>query len=234
MNLQKYDTNALHEKYKFATPYPHIVIDNFLEPDYIQTILTEIQGYNTMLDDMQTREPDYIVQSKKIGLSDTTRMGTIVRSFLEKTQSSDMIQFLEKITGIQDLLSDPSFFGGGIHRTTKGGRLAIHADFNVHPYTQTYRRVNALLYLNDWKPSDKGELELWRQDMKQCVQSIPPIMNRLVIFNITDTAFHGHPIPWESETPRFSIALYYYTQDRPEEEKSAPHMALWQKRTHEY
>jgi Rps23 Pro-64 3,4-dihydroxylase Tpa1-like proline 4-hydroxylase len=227
MDFSKYNTNALRQEYHSS--YPHIVLDHFLEPTYLSDLVQEIRGYNELLDQDALHEIDTIVQSKKIGLSDTNRMGPIARHFLQQVQSPEMIQFLEKVTGITDLIPDPSFFGGGIHRTSKGGRLSIHADFNVHPWLGLYRRVNALLYLNDWKPTDKGELELWSKDMKQCIKSIPPIMNRLVIFNITDTAFHGHPIPWESDDPRFSIALYYYTKDRPEEEKSPPHMALWQR-----
>jgi Rps23 Pro-64 3,4-dihydroxylase Tpa1-like proline 4-hydroxylase len=232
MNLSKFDTATLHEQY--CSSYPHIVIDDFFESTYLKKVVEEVRGYKEMLDEHAKREQDCIVQSKKIGLSDTRCMGPMVKQLLEQTSSPEMIKFLEKITGISNLISDPSFFGGGIHRTTKGGRLAIHADFNVHPFTKKYRRVNALLYLNDWKPSDKGELELWNKDMSQCVKRIPPIMNRFVIFTIHDTAFHGHPIPWESEDPRFSIALYYYTDDRPQEEKSEPHMAIWKKRGLEY
>jgi hypothetical protein len=69
--------------------------------------------------------------------------------------------------------------------------------------------------------------------MSKCCVSVPPIANRLVIFRITDDAFHGHPKYWMApeNIPRLSIALYYYTDDRPEHEKSSFHMALWQKRT---
>lgn len=45
----------------------------------------------------------------------------------------------------------------------------------------------------------------------------------------TDDAFHGHPEPLAC--PRgesiISLALYYFTKDRPDGEKSNQHSALW-------
>jgi len=94
-----------------------------------------------------------------------------------------------------------------------------------------HRRVNALLFLNkDWDPSWNGQLELWARDLSRPVASIEPGFNRLVVFAITDDAFHGVPavIACPPDRKRFSLALYYYTADRPEEEKAPFHWASWQ------
>ena len=50
-----------------------------------------------------------------------------------------------------------------------------------------------------------------------CAERIQPLCNRTVIFSITDWAFHGHPDPLTCPdgTTRKSIALYYFTVDRP-------------------
>ena len=229
MNFEKFNTDLIHEQFISETPYNHVVIDNFLETSYISDLHNEIKGYKEMMDDDYKKfNADMITQTKKIGLSDINRMGPLGKEFFQIANSPEMINFVQKVTGIKDLLPDPLFYGGGIHRTTKGGRLGIHADFNIHPIHQTHRRVNMLLYLNDnWKSEYNGELELWSKDMSSCDKKISPIFNRVVIFRITDDAFHGHPIRWEGDEPRLSIALYYYSKDRPEEEKNPPHMALW-------
>jgi hypothetical protein len=62
------------------------------------------------------------------------------------------------------------------------------------------------------------------------VSAIAPIFNRLVIFSITDTAYHGHPNPLETPPgiARRSLALYYYSVDRPAEEQTEAHSTLWQ------
>lgn len=217
-----------------AEPYNHLVIDNFFEESYLRTVLEEIKGYKQMMDDdYRKNETDFEVQSKKIGLSDYNRMGSVLQQFFDFSKSPEMLSFLEDITGIQDLQADPHLYGGGIHRTSTGGRLSIHADFNIHPITKQHRRINMLIYLNpEWQPRFHGELELWQKDMNRCVKRVEPIFNRVILFRITDDAFHGHPIPWEGPDtiPRLSIALYYYTNDRPEHEKSDPHMAVWYKR----
>lgn len=232
MDFKRFETDVLYQKFITATPYNHVIIDDFADPQYLSELHNEIKGYKEMMDEEHRKfDSDTIVQSKKSGFSDVSRMGPLARNFFTIASSPAMINFVEKITGIEGLLPDPSFFGGGIHRTTKGGRLGIHADFNIHPYNHTYRRVNVLLYLNDtWKPEYNGELELWPKNMSACAKKIPPIFNRMVIFRITDDAFHGHPIPWEGEEPRLSLALYYYSKDRPEEEKSPRHMAIWKHR----
>lgn len=233
-DLSKYNLDDFYCKFINAKPFNHIVIDNFLDSEYAEEILSELTEFDPLLDEeYNTREKDYLVQSKKIGLSEYHRLGPKVKSFIDISNSKEFINFLEKITGITEIESDPHLYGGGIHRTKTGGRLAIHSDFNIHPITQKHRRINALLYFNkDWNPEYKGELELWEKDMNNCAVKIPPIFNRLVVFRITDDAFHGHPEFWNAPItiPRYSLALYYYTNDRPEYEKSSPHMALWQKR----
>lgn len=234
INFHRFNTSKLHKSFINREPFDHIIIDNFLEIDHAELLVQEVNTYKDMLDhEYTTREKDCEVQSKKIGISDYNKFGPKVKEFIDISKSPEMIQFISSITGIEDLKADTSLFGGGIHRTATGGRLEIHADFNIHPYTKQHRRVNALLYLNkDWKPEYKGELELWDKTMHTCCNRIAPLFNRFVIFRITDTAFHGHPEYWAGplNTPRLSIALYYYTEDRPDHEKAPFHMALWQKR----
>jgi hypothetical protein len=154
---------------------------------------------------------------------------------MELFDSDEMIRFIEEITQINGLQSDDTLLGGGIHRTNTDGRLAIHSDFNIHPVKGKHRRINALLYLNsNWMPEYNGSLELWSKDMMKCCHKIDPIINRLVIFRITDDAHHGHPEFWKAPLnyPRLSFAFYYYTDDRPENEKAGFHWALWHRRNH--
>jgi len=141
---------------------------------------------------------------------------------------------LEKITGISGIIPDPYFRGGGLHWIKETGKLDIHADFNVHKHLNLDRRLNVLLYLNKgYQKEWGGELELWDKEMKTCVKRIEPIFNRLVIFETTDFSFHGHPDPWRGTSPRRSMAWYFYTNGRPDHEKSAPHSTKFQKRPNE-
>ena len=52
--------------------------------------------------------------------------------------------------------------------------------------------------------------------MKMCGVKISPIFNRLVIFETTDSSFHGLPDPVQcpNTMSRKSLALYYYSNGR--------------------
>jgi hypothetical protein len=128
--------------------------------------------------------------------------------------SGPFLTFLEELTGIEGLIPDPHYLGGGLHQLVPGGLLKVHVDFNRHTRLKLDRRLNLLLYLNpDWEESYGGHLELWNRDMTRCDQRILPIANRCVIFSTTEYSFHGNPEPVSCppERTRRSIALYYYT-----------------------
>jgi Rps23 Pro-64 3,4-dihydroxylase Tpa1-like proline 4-hydroxylase len=90
-----------------------------------------------------------------------------------------------------------------------------------------------LIYLNrNWREEYGGHLELWSRDMKAAERKILPVFGRCVVFSTTDFAYHGHPEPLTCPegTTRKSLALYYYTNGRPEEELSPEHGTLYQSR----
>lgn len=240
MELQKKIMDNYRKTFSEANPYPFIVIDNFLDTAFLKQVEEELRTMDesNWYDKSSNfshinNEKDFYGQTKKIALNIRNQIPCKSKAIIELFESKEMINFIENITNIPDLQSDDALLGGGIHRTKRDGHLSIHADFNLHPTTNKHRRVNALLYLNsEWNPSFNGELEIWSKDMMKREHKIEPLFNRLVLFKITDDAFHGHPEPWKGplEYPRLSFAFYYYTDNRPEEEKAPFHWALWQKR----
>lgn len=225
-------TPSMTAQFAGAKPFPHIVIDNFIQNvDVLEASNTELREYFPwyLFYDREASQ----VQVNKLGISDpnvlemngATTTANVLRSFAE----DPMVEFLRKLTGLPDLESDRKFTGGGVHRIGEGGYLNIHADFNKNPETGKRRRINALLYLNKhWMPGMNGELELWNAAMTKCEVKIPPLFNRLAVFLIDDDANHGHRAPWNSSIPRLSFALYYFVPLSPEEQaKLAFHWAIW-------
>jgi Rps23 Pro-64 3,4-dihydroxylase Tpa1-like proline 4-hydroxylase len=211
--------------YAEATPFPHIVIDDFFDEEVLDKVLEEFPG----IKDIAWHQ---YYDSNQIKLSNENEefIGLFTRHVLHSLNSSIFLNFLEALTGIHDLISDPFFRGGGLHNILPGGKLGVHADFNKHQKYNLDRRLNLLLYLNkDWKEEYGGHIELWDKSMKKCEKRVLPIFNRVVIFTTTDYSFHGHPDPLNCPKPmsRKSLALYYYTVGRPQNEDSQMHSTLF-------
>lgn len=204
------------EEYAKAQPFPHIVIDNFL-PEYIlEAILQEFPKPDQI--DWQSFKNS---AERKLASKHEQQMGDATRFLLYSLNSATFITFLEVLTGIDGVIPDPHFEGGGLHQIERGGYLKMHVDFNRHKKLRLDRRLNLLIYLNkDWKEEYGGYLELWDKDMTRCEKKILPIFNRCVIFSTTDFSYHGHPEPLTCPEgcSRKSLALYYYSNGRPAEE----------------
>jgi hypothetical protein len=169
--------------------------------------------------------------TQKLALFEETQMGPISRQLVSQFNGVAMIRFLERLTGIDGLVPDPHLAGGGLHQLEPGGFLKVHADFNRHEKLNLDRRVNVLLYLNEeWRDEWGGYLELWTRDMSRRAHRIAPLAGRVVIFNTTSNSFHGNPEPVASppDISRRSLAFYYYTNGRPEEERAPVHSTLYQ------
>ena len=206
------EVDELHDRYSSASPFPHIVLDGFLETEIVQRAMEEFPGLDG--------GPwiSYLhVNERKFGQTDPTSWGPTLQAVLAELNSPGFVQFLERLTGIENLVVDPSLEGGGLHQSTSGGFLNIHADFTVHPQHRDWRRrINLLLYLNDdWRPEYGGDLELWSTDMKRREVSVAPIGNRVVVFTTNADSFHGHPEPMRcpSGVARRSLALYYFSRE---------------------
>lgn len=225
--------DTLKARYAHAKPFPHVVIDDFISCDVLQLLVRDLPGAGQpMLRKPRTSRlaDGRIAQLNKRSYTDR-EVGPAVRQMIWELNSGIFISWLEALTGIPGLLPDPMLNGAGVHITDPGGLLRIHADYNKHPRYGLDRRINLLLYLNEgWCDEYGGHLELWNDRMTECVVKVAPIASRCVIFNTTSDSFHGHPHPLRCPKgmSRKSIALYYYTNGRPEQERRDRHATLWQ------
>lgn len=209
-----------HETYVGNPPFPHIVIDEFIDPQTLDAVLTEVDAVDrsaryAKFVDRKTDHNKFAFMPEVVGPNTVALV-----NFLN---SGPFIAYLEKLTGIDGLLADPSFFGGGVHWIETGGFLEIHADFNHLKRYNLERRINLLLYLNkDWDDAFNGHLELWDKETMTCAKSVAPLFDRCVIFSTTQESLHGHPVPLAVPPGRArrSIALYYYTNTWNADEQS--------------
>ena len=218
---------ALATWWKWAAPFPFIVIDDFLPPDLADGLLEHFPVLDTPGWDATT----YVHQKKKLTL--TEKFPEPISEFFKLTASEPFRDFISAVTGIPKILDDPELVGGGCHQIVRDGFLDVHVDFNFHPTTGLHRRLNLLMYLNkDWDSEWGGCLELWDMTGKQKVHDVSPIFNRAVLFETSEVSYHGHPTPLNSpaDVTRKSLAVYYYTVDR-DDGSAVKHNTLYRQTT---
>lgn len=216
-------SKQLSNQYQEAQPFPHIVIDKFLPETILDSVLDEFnKNENWWYDKVKWTEPyqvnkfywPYDIETVNNMPNDLPTISALVNYL----NSPIMLKYLEELTGIDNLIGDELLMGGGLHKITSGGKLAIHKDYSVHPVKKMYRRLNLLIYLNkNWKEEWGGNLELWDKDHTKLEVSVEPLFNRAVIFTISEDSLHGHPVPLNTpeNVSRNSIALYYFTEVNP-------------------
>jgi 2-oxoglutarate-Fe(II)-dependent oxygenase superfamily protein len=217
-----------------AVPFPHLCIDEFLEPWAADQLLAQFPGFAGEQAINELGE----VGGKAVfeALSD---IGPFYKQMAAYLGSSEFAAFLSRATGIDGLLwGGENMYGGGTHENLDGIDLDPHVDFNYDDRTKLHRRLNVLLFLNrEWDEGWGGSLELHadpRDPARNTVRSFLPTFNRCVIFETTERSWHGFPriaLPADKKhLSRRSLAAYFYTRERPLEAIAGAHTTLYVQR----
>jgi hypothetical protein len=219
----------LARQFQHAQPFRNVVIDGFLEPGFAAQLLAEFPAFDPgrAINEMGG-------QGRKSVHERIRGLGTAYARLDDLIKGKDFLELVSGITGIPDLLYDPHYFGGGTHDNRDGQGLDAHVDFNRHPVTHSHRRLNLIVYLNpDWQPEWGGALELHSDPRSPHDRVVPvlPLFNRAVLFETTEHSWHGFsritlPATHAGEARR-SIALYFYSAERPAEELAATHSTVY-------
>ena len=201
--------------FRSAKPFRHIVVDDFLAPDFKEALVKAFPEPSWTKWNCGRAE-QHAFQPKKLTCDNIAAIPVPLDRLVDELNSGPFLTWLEKLTGIENLLADPHLFGGGLHSTGPGGLLVPHIDFHFGQNPLLHRRLNLLVYLNEgWQPDNCGALELWNQD-KDCVErEILPEYGRVVIFQTDADSMHGFSKAVQGRF-RNSIAMYYYTVQPPD------------------
>jgi 2OG-Fe(II) oxygenase superfamily len=208
-----------------AAPFPHIVLDNFLDEQVAQKLALEFQT-----EKWQPLVAEGLCFKYSSG---GDNISEFARHALEELNGAAMLQFLAKLTGVKGLLNDPAFNLRGLQSAKASNFMEIHADQNYNANLAAFRSLNLLLYLTpDWREEYNGHLELWDAEMTAPVKKVLPVFNRCIIFAHGDTHYHGYPVPiaCPPHLARNLVNLAYYTKEPSQEHDPIPRGTLWQKR----
>lgn len=209
------DRDALRRHVRSAEPFPHCVIDKFLNPDFAQQVHDAFPAYSNAL--RVGHVFSSVNEKNKVQITATDRFAPALLELHRMLASPAWLKTLSDMFDIRDLLADEQLIGGGIHETGPRGRLDVHIDFNYIADRQLHRRLNLLVFFNqDWKQEWGGNLELWNKEVTVCRHSFSPEFNRCVIFETSDISYHGvTAVRCPEGHVRKSFAVYYYTKEAP-------------------
>jgi hypothetical protein len=229
------ETSQLHARYDSAKPFRHLVMDEFFSPEFAEALLSDFPPF----DQHKAMNEDGKVGGKCVH----EQLGELAAPYqrLDRLiQTREFLDWLGQLTGIDDLRYDPHYFGGGTHENCHGQDLDPHVDFNKHPETGLHRRLNLIVYLNrEWSSDWGGAIEFHedprRPPDQNRITTVLPAFNRAVLFETTHWSWHGFerinlPDGDQSALSRKSVALYFYSEDRPKEEQTKPHSTIYVER----
>jgi len=202
--------DALRAEFDKALPMRHIVIDDFLYEDVARKAMNSFPPYDAM-----ERIRNSVVEKR----ASETRLDVVdpvYREIFEALRSVEFVSFLGDVTGFSGLDASESMDGAGLHQIQNGGFHNVHADKNRDPVRGYYHRLSLIIYLNDgWRLGSPGALELWDRELNNCMQKIEPILNRCIIFEVHDFAYHGYGrLQLPLDQTRKSLAMWYLSPDR--------------------
>jgi hypothetical protein len=223
------DAPRYAERFARRDPFRHVVIDDFFAPDYATRLLAEFPPFERG----NARNENGEI-GRKSTIEKIRGLGPAYAMLDDLVKSPALLDLVGRITGIPHLLYDPWYFGGGTHENRDGQDLDPHVDFNRHPVESWHRRLNLIVYFNhEWDDAWGGSLELHSDPRApdDRITLVTPLYNRCVIFETTETSWHGFArigrAPGMPPLSRKSIALYFYTKERPAEELADPHSTIY-------
>ena len=199
----------LRQRLHDAEPFEHLVVDGWFHPDLLRRAREEFDLYP--FHDGRELDPKYenTVRSPRypaLGPASSTYFGIV--------NSGWFLGLLSSLTGVDELIADPSLHNGGLHESRRGGRFRVHADFESSECSGLHSEMVFITYLNEgWEPAWNGALELWDTGGTGCRRKVEPELGRSILMRNGPRNFHGHPTPLEvpDGQVRRSLASYYYS-----------------------
>lgn len=208
--MKKINIKKKFKNYGKNKPFDYCIIDNFfdvsdanaLEKDFPKYTSRVWHRYNNKLENKKT-------------LNDWNIFPENTYNIIRYLNSDEFVDALSNELGIK-LYADPGLHGGGWHIHGNGGNLNPHLDYSIHPKIKLQRKLNLIIYLStDARVSDGGHLGLWSSNedgsINKLEKTIFPKFNRAIIFDTTQSSWHGLVSKFNSSRGcyRKSIAVYY-------------------------
>ncbi len=111
----------LANDYLNADPFPHIVLMNIWNRNFLDAVRVEVEGFSNW-----DGEKNFYGSQKKRWQSDFVKLPSKVQQIFNYLNSPVFLRILEEITGENSLIPDPYLMGGGhsLYRSTRFFKVA--------------------------------------------------------------------------------------------------------------
>lgn len=199
--------DELRGQWENSRPVRHCFIDHVLPEAFVRHLYACFPRPEALSQRSSVRE------RKRFGV-DVSNYDPCVGDSLAAFRDPAVIDAVAAITGIPNMIGDPTMYAGGISVMGKDDFLNPHLDNSHDGDQQAYRVINTLYYISpDWKLENGGNLELWDTEV-QNPTSILSAFNRLVLMETN--AFSWHSVSRVAvNAPRCCVSNYYFSTTPP-------------------
>lgn len=196
---------------KIINPYTVWVIDDFLKKEVIEKISNnwldpDNSAWNTAHTSVSGKKN--LLEQGMRGISKLELMPKAIAEVSAHLHSQDFTDQIGKILEIENLIADKAMRWSGMRTMLPGSFQLIHSDARLQPETGLRKEITVLFYTqpNYNAEKDTGHLEIWDDNMKECIHKIAPKYNTAIVFLNSDTSYHGVPdVNFERRGFTFSI-----------------------------
>ena len=218
------DYQKLNTEFDSTTPYPMLVLDNFLPTEVALALAKECETIPDQHWTNFTRKGSGMIECKQLHAAPEAFNLTM------QLHSGPGVDWLSAVTGIQGLIPDPHLVGAGYSRMFNGELLKVHTDFNWNDQLRLHRALSFIVYLNpSWKEAYGGNLDFYDFNNERVVQSVAPVFNRAILWKYHKRGFHGNstPIVCPPGVSRNTFRLFFYVSDAEYKVDDRPHRSLY-------
>jgi len=217
MRNKTISNEVLKKLFLTNNPFPHVVIDDFLEKDVFDNLLKE---FNEFYNSNKNEGRNYQTEAEKNKWSSQgLSLSPFLKNIGEYLASEENRKWLTEITGFKNISAVKNFNSkeiGFFSMMKKGSYLGPHID---HMFDMTgdqgYHVLNIILYVSEkWDPNWGGNTFL-RNRKSKSYASVEFKPNRALVFMHSPLSEHGTSLVSEfSEADRMTIYFDYYCSDK--------------------
>ena len=202
------EADALRDSFASAEPVQHVVVAGLLGNE----IAAECAAGFPARADMKRLQS---IREHKSTCAKPESWGATCRAVMDAFQQGCVLEQVAKISGIEKLRADDSYWASGLSRMDRDDFLNPHIDNSGHGSFRGYRRLNLLYYVSPaWDEDCGGNLELWAPKLRDRL-AIPARCDTLAIMATNRRSWHSVD-RIRVDRPRLCLSNYYYTLESPD------------------